>query len=111
MRTPTNSRSGCPRENSGGGIALPDFRKEIEFESSFDGGSLLIGEDRVHEQIRRDVGHVYAPWCRDAWASYQPALAAPPRQCPLWVISGHCDNVISMSPLPPIAEVEFKAGI
>jgi hypothetical protein len=38
----TNSRAGCPRETLGRGIALPDLRKEIEFESSFDGGSLLI---------------------------------------------------------------------
>ena len=75
----TNSRSGCPRKILGRGIALPDLRKEIEFESSFDGGSLLIGEDRVHEQIRRAVGHVCAPWCRDVSASYisPRSLAAP----------------------------------
>src|SRR5262249_33709048 len=57
----TNRRPGCPRETLGRFIALPALRKEVEFESSFDGGCLLIGEDVVHEQIRRDVGHVYAP--------------------------------------------------
>jgi hypothetical protein len=56
----TNRRPACLRQTLGRGIALRDLRKEIEFESSFDGGSLLIGEDGVHEQIRRDVGHVYA---------------------------------------------------
>jgi hypothetical protein len=65
----TNRRPGYLREAVGRFIALPDLRKEVEFESSFDGGSLLIGEDSVHEQIRRDVGHDYAPWC-DTWVSY-----------------------------------------
>jgi hypothetical protein len=66
----TNRRSSCPRETLGRGIALPDLRKEIEFDSSFDGRSLLIGKDSVHDQIRRDVGHVYASWCSDFRASY-----------------------------------------
>jgi hypothetical protein len=50
-----------PRGTLGRFIAFPDLRKEVEFECSFDGGSPLIGEDGIHEQIRRDVGHVYAP--------------------------------------------------
>ena len=62
----TNRRPGYPRETLGGFIALADLRKEVKLESSFDGGSLLIGEDGVHEQIRREVDHVYAPWRRDA---------------------------------------------
>jgi hypothetical protein len=66
----TNNRSGFLRETFGRDIALPNLRKEIEFESSFYGGSLLIGEDGIHEQIRRNVGHVYAPGCLDAWVSY-----------------------------------------
>jgi hypothetical protein len=57
----TNRRSGCPREPLGRGIAFRDLRKQVEFESSFDRGGLLIGEDRVHEQIRRDIGHVCFP--------------------------------------------------
>jgi hypothetical protein len=51
MRTP---RTAAPvaRARLSAVILPPDLRKEIEFESSFDGGSLLIGEHGVHEQIR-----------------------------------------------------------
>ena len=62
----TNRRPGRPRKSLGCAIALPDLREEVEFESGFDSGSLLISEDGVHEQIRREVDHVYAPWRRDA---------------------------------------------
>jgi hypothetical protein len=48
----TNCRSGCLGETLGRDIALRDFRKQVEFESSFDRSGLLKGENRIHEQVR-----------------------------------------------------------
>ena len=66
----TNRSSSFPCETLSRGVALPDIRKEIEFKSSFDGRSLLIGEDCVHKQIRRVVRHFYAPWYTDDRVHY-----------------------------------------
>src|SRR5262245_61519072 len=57
----TNRCSGSLREALGRGIALRDLGKQVELESRFDRSGLLKGEDRVHEQIRRDIGHVCFP--------------------------------------------------
>src|SRR5262245_52517526 len=102
-----NRCSGCLRQTLGRGITFCNLRKEVEFESSFDCCGLLKGEDRVHEQIRRDVGHVsLAPWCLGQSILCQPTLAralllAAPKSC--WR-SGSTSLVFlpSKSPLPTV---------
>jgi hypothetical protein len=47
-----NRRSGCLGETLGRDIALRDFRKQVQLESSLDRSGLLKGENRIHEQVR-----------------------------------------------------------
>lgn len=48
----TIHRSGRPCKTFDRGIALGDLRKHVKLESRFDRSGLLIGNNRVHEQIR-----------------------------------------------------------